>query len=356
VNHAVVLAGGRGERFWPLSRAGRPKQLLALLGDRTMLDATLSRLAPLVPPARTFIVTHKRLAGEVRGAVPGIPADQILAEEEGRNTAPAIALSCLWIARRDPDAVVLVTPSDHHIENAQSFADVVRLAFETASRGDLLLTFAVKPTRPETGYGYIEIGPRLPAAAGVFAVASFQEKPPLKTARRFLREGRYFWNSGMFVFRARVLLQAVSEHLPGLSSALDRLGPHLGTPREADAMKAFYGEAEPISIDYGVFEKAKNVAAIKADLGWDDLGTLASLERVFPPDADGNTSRGRTLSLETKDAILIAEGGLVAAFGVRDLIVVHTPDVTLVLPRERASELKRLVETLSARSDAKEFL
>lgn len=358
VNHAVVLAGGRGERFWPLSRRDRPKQLLTLLGDRTMLETTLSRLSPLVPIERTLIVTHRGLAEDVRASARGLPPEQILAEETGRNTAPAIALACLWIAHRDPGAVVLVTPSDHHIERSDVFNKAVRLAFEVAAQEDLLLTFAVRPTRPETGYGYIEIGRHLPAgpSRSVFAVASFQEKPPLRTAKRFLREGRYFWNSGMFVFRAGVLLKAVGEHLPPLAAALEKVRPHLGTAREAQAVRDFYLGVDPISIDYGVFEKAGNVAAVKADFGWDDLGTLASLERVQEPDAGGNTRRGQVFVLEAKDSILVSEGGLLAAFGVRDLVIVHTPDVTLVMPRERASDLKKVVDALRDTPEGKEYL
>jgi mannose-1-phosphate guanylyltransferase len=358
VNHAVVLAGGRGERFWPLSRRNRPKQLLTLLGDRTMLESTLARIAPVVPVERTVIVTHRSLVEEINAAAHTLPAEQILAEEVGRNTAPAIGLACLWISRRDPAAVVLVTPSDHYVERSDVFDTAVRIAFDVAAREDLLLTFAVRPTRPETGYGYIELGPHLPTgpAGSVYSVASFEEKPPLRTAKRFVREGRYYWNSGMFVFRASLLLQTLEVHLPGLAALLEKVRPHLGTPREAAAIRDFYLEAEAISIDYGVMEKAGNVAAVKVDFGWDDLGTLVSLERVQRPDAEGNTQRGKVLGLDVHDCILIGEGGIVAAFGVRDLIIVHTPDATLVMPRDRASDLKQIVEALAARPDGKDFL
>lgn len=335
----IVLAGGKGERFWPVSRLKRPKQLLKLLSDRTLLEETLDRIAPLAPPEQTLIITTRLLGPVIRDLVFGYP---VIEEPVGKNTAPAIAVAARWAALQDPEGMLVVLPADHVIRPERTFLEDVRFAFRVANQG-FLVTFGVPPTRPETGYGYIEAGEALIQEGDrrAFRARGFKEKPDRKMAETYLRAGNYFWNSGMFVWKTRTILEAFREHMPEVGKALERLDP-----LSVQGLEAFYREAPEISVDYGIMEKARNIAMVRARFFWEDLGSFRALERVVEKDAEGNFARGASISLDAEGNILFAEGGLVAALGVRDLVIVHTPDVTLVMPKEEAQRVKELLARL----------
>ena len=329
--HAVLLAGGSGTRFWPLSRAQRPKQFLELVTDRTLLAETYARVAPLCGPPHTWVVCGRSHADAVRAALPELLPEHVLVEPAARNTAPAIGLAAGRALREDRDALLLVLPSDHHIAHPDRFRQAL----------------GIRPTRAETGYGYLRRGAE--RERGVFAVEAFVEKPDAATARGYLQDPRYSWNAGIFVFRADALLEALRRHLPAVHDGLARIS--------ADAASA--GEIFPrlpsISIDYGVMEpesaSTRRIALVAADdLGWSDVGSFATLPEVRKLDARGNALSGDALALECTDCVVLSEGGrLVAALGLDGLCVIDSGDALLVIPRDRAQDVRAVVEALKAR-------
>lgn len=353
MTHAIVLAGGRGERFWPLSRTGRAKQFLPLIGEKTLLGATVERIAPLVAPWRLVVITGRDQADAVLASLPGLPPDHLVAEPAGRNTAPAVAVGAVWARRRDPEAVLLVVPSDAWVGDEAAYRAALAAAVEAAGREEALITIGVVPTRPETGYGYLEIAEAAGAGPPLFGVRRFVEKPDAGTALEYLAGGRHLWNCGIFVMRARVFLAALEEHLPPVFEALERLEAAGLESREA--LEAFYRAVPSVSIDYGVMEKAANVLTVRGAFPWDDLGSWLALERVLPPDGDLVT-RGEVLALESPGSVIYSEQGLVAALGVPDLVIVRTGEATLVVPKERAQEVRTLVQRLGQRDEWRRYL
>jgi mannose-1-phosphate guanylyltransferase len=350
--YAVILAGGRGERFWPLSRSRKAKQFLPIAGERTLLAETSSRVGPLVPESRQLVVSGKDQVDLVRQSLPTLPPGQILAERFGKNTAPAVALGAAWVLSRDADATLVVIPSDAWVGDVAAYRESLERAVTAALASDALVTLGVTPTRPETGYGYLEVGDELPGQAGVFEVRRFVEKPDPALALAYVTGGRHLWNCGIFVMKARVVLDAIRRFLPDVAEPLDRLDFSRAVAQgEVDA---FYDAVPSVSIDYGVMEKADNVLTVRSTFAWDDLGSWAALERVRPA-GDGALSHGDALLLDSPGAIVYSESGLVAVLGVPDLIVVRTADATLVLPRERAQEVRRIVQTLAERDDLKRY-
>ncbi len=337
---AVILAGGRGERFWPLSRSGRAKQFLPLVGDRTLLAATAERLAPLVPLARSFVITGADQGPLVLASLPDIPPGNVVAEPAGRNTAPAVAVGAHRAAALDPEAVIVVVPSDAWIGDENAYRAALATAVSTAERQDVLVTIGAVPNRPETGYGYLEIAD---PKADVQPVARFVEKPDADTAVRYVTGGRHLWNCGIFVMKARVYVEALRLHLPEVAAALARI--------DTDGLDAFYAAVPSISIDYGVMEKASNVMTVRAAFAWDDLGSWSALERVLPAEGHGDV-----LALDSEGSVLYAEEGVIAALGVPDLIVVRTARATLVLPKSRAQDVRRIVRELGENERLREYL
>lgn len=348
--YAVVLAGGRGERFWPKSRAARPKQLQALTGGRTMIEETLARVEPLAPPPRQWIVTSADLAGAV-GSVVG-PGPRVIGEPLGRNTAPAIAMAASEIARSDPEAVMLVLPSDHHIRDVPGFRSALDRAAELAERG-YLATIGIRPDRPETGYGYVERGEAV--GGGCFAVKSFREKPDRETAQGFVASGRFYWNGGIFAWSVPVILDNLRKHMPALHRATMDWQGRGGLAAGPEAFGEYFQPLEGISIDYGVMEKADRVAVVEGDFGWDDLGSWEAAARYYREDGSGNRLSGRALSLDSSNSIVVSDQGLVALLGVEDLIVVRSGNAVLVCRRDRAQDVRRVVEELG-RAGEKEFI
>jgi len=348
--HVVILAGGAGTRFWPAGRRDRPKQLLPIASDRTMLRETLARCETLAPPNRTWIVTNERQAADTRTEAPEIPPAQILAEPHMRNTAAAIALAAAHIARREPDAVMVVLPADHVIQPPELFARTFEAAAKRAREAGTLITVGIEPTGPATGYGYIETGDPVAEIDGfeVRAVKSFKEKPDAPTAAAFLAAGGYFWNAGTFVWSVDTFLAALNEHLPAHQAVLDTMASDLDAGRAPAADD--YARFENVPVDIGIMERAQNVEVIPARFEWDDVGSWLALDRLRERDEQGNVVTGEHVGIDTSDCIVIGRPDhVIATIEVADLIIVSTPDATLVCPKDRAEDVKKIVEQLKAR-------
>ncbi len=351
--YAVIMAGGSGTRFWPLSRRARPKQFLAIGTPRTLIEETVGRLAPLIPPERAMVVAGEGHVPAIRGLLP----DQWLVTEPcARNTAPCVGLAAIHLMARDPDAVMAVLPADHHIADAAGFRRLIAAAEERAREGEIV-TLGIRPDRPETGYGYIHYNREdtLATSSGVevCGVRRFVEKPPKAVAERYLAEGGYLWNSGMFIFTARRILSDIRRYLPAMAAALDRIALALGTPAEAEVTAREFNGMESVSIDYGVMEHAERVRVVPADIGWNDVGHWAALADFGTPDAAGNVVSGlgdrpgNVALIDTRDAIVQSSAGrFIALLGVDNLVVVDTPDALLLCARDRVQDVRRVVSRL----------
>jgi mannose-1-phosphate guanylyltransferase len=315
-----------------------------------MLQQTVARVAPMIPPERMLVITGADQADAVRKQLPDVPAANVVAEPCPRDTAPCVGLAAAIVARKDPEGVMIVMPADHVIRPDDVFRKTVRAAVSVIeSDPTAFVTFGVKPTRPETGYGYIERGERLGAIEGiaVHKVAQFREKPDLATAERFLADGRFAWNSGIFMWKARAILDALATHRPGIASTLDRIAPALGTPGEAEAVAREFPEMERIPIDKAVMEKAPNVRVLDVIYDWNDVGDWRSLSGLVPPDANGNTLQGPVHLVDTRNSIVVSdEGRLIATLGLEDVVIIQSAGATLVARKDQLDKLKGLVEGL----------
>jgi mannose-1-phosphate guanylyltransferase len=349
---AVIMAGGTGTRFWPRSREKTPKQLLEILGKGTMIQNTLKRLGHLVDIKDVFIVTNKIQRSLLAKQLPNVPEENILVEPVGRNTAPCIGLAALHAKRLDPTAVVIVLPADHVIQDTDEFTRVLSLAVETARESCSLLTIGIQPTRPETGYGYIQVynedGDHNPYfSKGVYRVKTFAEKPNLQTAERFLASGDFLWNSGMFVWRVDVILNEIERCLPDLYAELRKIEDTIGGPNYQATLELVYGLIRGISVDYGVMEKAKEVYVIPAEFGWSDIGSWDEVFRVSGKDDNGNSITGKVIQKDTRNSyIYSAPGKVVATIGVDDLIVVNTDDAVLICKKGSSQDVKEISDYL----------
>jgi mannose-1-phosphate guanylyltransferase/mannose-6-phosphate isomerase len=351
MDHAVVLAGGSGTRFWPESRTSRSKQFLDLTGGGPMIRETLDRLRPVVPPERLWIVAGRKDAAHLSPGALGIPKRNILLEPEGKNTAPAIALAAAVIARTDPDAVILAAPADHAIGDVRAFHAVIRKGLRLARDTGRFITLGVPPTHPSTGYGYIERGKPFPGRVkGAFAVARFTEKPDLATARRFLRSGRFDWNSGVFLFRADTFADRLSRFLPEVDRRIRGAlrGGENGFERR---LKEAYRQMPSISIDYGILEKEQGILVLPANMGWSDLGTWRSLHEFLGVEG-GNVTFGDVILTDCRNTLVRTDGGLVAVLGMEDTVVVRCGDAVLVCPRSRSEDVKEIVGEIRRRYPA----
>jgi mannose-1-phosphate guanylyltransferase len=351
--HAMIMAGGGGTRFWPRSRRGRPKQFLTLSGGRSLLQQALDRVEAQAPPARCWVITGEAYRDETRRQLPALPPDQVIGEPVGRDTAPCVGLGAALIARADPDAVLLTTPADHVIEPTQRFRDAVHVAVQLADEHPgALITFGVAPTYAAVGYGYIQRGEVLPARQGltVVRVKQFHEKPDEGTAQRYLESGEYYWNSGIFVWRAATILAALQAHRPALADAVQRIAAAWETPRRDEVLRREYEAIQPISIDKAVLEPAREVLVVQAPYQWDDVGSWLALERLNPQDADRNTVQATHCGLDTRNCVIVGEPGqLIATIGVSDLLIVRDGDAVLVADRRQEAAVKQLVQRLRDR-------
>lgn len=347
--HAVIMAGGSGTRFWPESRGPQPKQLLKLVGERTMIQATVDRIAALVPADRVLIVTNAQLVEEIRRQLPQLPSRALLGEPCRRDTAPCIGLAALEIVRNDPAGIMAVMPSDHVISPDDKYcaaiAQAQRLVEESPER---IVTFGIRPTYPAESFGYIERGAAL--ASGVYRVQQFREKPKAELAREYLAAGTFYWNSGIFVWKAATILAALEARQPQMMSHLKKIAAAAGTASFAQVLEREFTAIQGISIDYAVMEHATDVVVIEAPFGWDDVGSWQAISRLQGTDAEGNTVAARHLGLRTKGTIVRgADDHLIVTLGVEDLIVVHTPDATLVANKHDEEAIRQLVKLIAER-------
>jgi mannose-1-phosphate guanylyltransferase len=362
--YVAIMAGGGGTRFWPWSREKRPKQILPIISKRSMIWETVDRLRPFIAPEKIFIVTSRPQAEDLRRQVPQIPRRNLLLEPVGKNTAPCLCLAALHIQKKDPTAVMVALPADHFISNRPGFLKTLRGAVKVAATQNLLITLGIRPTEPETGYGYIQKGETLETVQGppVFRAKAFREKPTLPKARAYLRRGDYFWNSGIFIWQAGVFLEAVKNLLPRLYGEMAPLQNSLGTPRERRVLEKIYARVQSVSVDYGIMEKAANVALMEAQFSWNDVGSWAALGKIWPQDDKGNArsgetlaARGKILAIDSEGCLIRGEGKLIAVIGLKDTIVVEAGNAFLVCPRERAQEVRKVLQELKDRG-WKEYL
>ncbi len=352
--HAIVMAGGSGTRFWPASRAALPKQLLPLAGEQTLLEDTVDRLDGLVPPDRVMVVTAARLLDAVRRQVPKVPDAGLVGEPCKRDTAPCIGLAALLVSRHDPDAIMAVMPSDHVIRPAEGFRAAIRQAAALVEQSPgRLVTFGIKPTYAAECFGYIQQGEPLdclPAAAAVHTVARFREKPPASVAQEYLEAGNYLWNGGIFVWKAATILAALAERQPECLAHLNRIADAWDTPARDTVFAEEFAAIKGISIDYAVLEHARDVVVIEAPFSWDDLGGWSAVARQRGGDTDGNTVVGRHLGIDSSRTIVHAgDDHLVVTMGLTDMLVVHTPDATLVAHRAHEEAVRKVVAELEKR-------
>jgi mannose-1-phosphate guanylyltransferase len=346
--HTVILAGGRGERFWPLSRQDRPKQLLALNGQRTMLEETIERVIELVPLERTYVVTGSHLTEPVAKALPRLRKENLMAEPCGRNTCMAIGLAAAEIGRHDPDAVMLVLSADHRIEPAERLRSILAFGADLASSEAALVTIGITPSRAETGYGYIEVADTLCTQGDItaFRVAGFKEKPEPRQAQIYYYGRKHLWNAGIFVWSVPVIWRALAQHCPLHFAALEKCRE---APGDLAVRKASYDAVPDISIDFAVLEKAENVVTIKADLVWDDVGSWLALDRMRERDHDGNVRAGSVIAVDSTESIIYNDAeGLIATLGISDLVVVRSGPVTFVAHKSRVNQIRNLVQQVQS--------
>jgi mannose-1-phosphate guanylyltransferase len=344
--YAVIMAGGRGTRFWPRSRKRHAKQVLKVFGDRSLIQQTVERLLPLVPAERIWVITNHDLRPEIARQLPEVPPRQIVAEPAQRNTAPCIGLAAHILRSFDPEALMGVFPADHLITTPKPFQRLVRAAYRAAARNHLVV-FGIRPRWAETGYGYIEFPQGFqPDALKPVPVVRFREKPDLATARRYLRAGRFYWNSGIFFWRASVFLEELEKYLPETARLLAQL-PRFADRRFTARLREIYPRCENISVDYAVLEKSRNVVGFPSNaIEWNDVGSWNAVYELLPHDADGNAARGDALFHTSSGNYVDAENKLVALLGVRNLIVVDTPDALLVADRAQAQKVGEIVKAL----------
>lgn len=355
--YACILAGGRGERFWPMSTLQRPKQVLALSSDKPMLAEAVDRIADLVPPEQVLVITNASLVDACRSAIPQVPAENVIGEPCGRDTAAACALAGAIVAKRSPDGVLAMLTADHVMRDVDRFRAVLGAAFEKAEREPVIVTLGIKPDFPSTGFGYIECGEGQTEHSVVFRPAKrFVEKPDRETAERYLETGRYLWNGGMFIWSVRTLQDALERHVPVLAQMACDLRPSIDTLDFAGALQDAYAPLSRISIDYAVMEKAANIVTAESSFGWMDVGTWASLEKLHAKDSQGNTILGLVEALDSKDNVVVSKDRLTALIGVEDLVVVHAGEATLICPKHRTEDVKQLVQSLAGRGDCDAFL
>ncbi len=358
--YAVVMAGGKGERFWPQSRLSHPKQLLRLIGNLTLIEQTVERFDHMLQPDHIFVITNQDYVAPMRSLLPRIPAENIIGEPVGRDTGPCVALAAAMVKAKakNDDAVMVMLPADHVIRDTPSLLQVIRDSVDVAEQGSIV-TIGIEPTFPSTGYGYIHCGKKLenPSSTQFYRSEGFREKPDLETAGKFLEEKCYFWNSGMFIWSEKVLNSAFRKYAPELAALQDSLYNAALKGKLIDQLAIEFGKCRKISIDYAVMEKVDNVVVAKSTFDWDDVGSWTALRNQIRPEENNNVVRGLHEAVDTKDCIIVSDAKhLVATVDVQDLIIVHTDDATLVCNAKSAQKIKDLVQQIGSKPELSKFL
>jgi mannose-1-phosphate guanylyltransferase len=359
VIYSVIMAGGKGERFWPLSRSDCPKQLLRITSDKTMLEETIERMEGFIPLDQVRIVTGNDIKENIAELIPDIKVEHIYTEPFGRNTCLAIGLSAAMLHKEDPDGLMVVLSSDHLIKPKDALLDILRVATGICNDHDWLITLGITPTRPEIGYGYIELGDHFDTIDGVsvYKVAEFNEKPTRVVAQQYYYDRKHLWNSGMFIWSVKSILKAINKHKPELGEALKKYTDSIGTPEEEEIKKELYINAENVSIDVAILEQANNVLSLKADLTWDDVGSWLALDRIRERDSESNILVGNVVNLGAFESIIYNDSdGMIATLGVSDLIIVKTDNIVMVAHKTRVNEIKSLLSKFGGDEELEKYL
>jgi len=347
--HAIIIAGGAGTRFWPVSKKARPKQFLSLdEGGKSLLRMTFERLSGTIPPQRIYVVTSAAQRDMTSRDLPELNLENIFAEPVPRSTAAAIGYAVIRVMRNDPQAGFLVLPSDHLIEDKDRFVSTLTAGAQAAAKSGSIVTFGIKPSNPSTGFGYIRKGEEYADMDGIkaYEVGGFREKPDAKTAADYTGSGEYLWNAGIFVFKGSAFLSALEKHLPKHHEALSKICESIQSREEETVTIKEYYALEPVSIDYGLLEKMENIKMVESDFDWKDIGSWSAMEQVLGKDNDNNAAKGDSVMIDSKDNVVMSEGGVIAAVGVEGLVIVHTPNATLVCKKEDAEKVRSVVEKL----------
>ena len=347
-HYCVIMAGGVGSRFWPLSRHARPKQFLDIPGiGKSFIRHTYERFARIIPPENFLVVTHQIYVPLVLEQLPELSENQILGEPIARNTAPCIAYAAYRLRAQDPGATMIVTPSDHLILNEEEFICAIGESIEYAEAHPVLMTIGIRPTRPDTGYGYIQAGECRSESCTIMQVKTFTEKPNLEMAQVFLDSGDFYWNSGIFVWKTETILNALQNFLPETEQLFESIRGHYNTPNESSEIEKVYSQCRGISIDFGVMEKAENVCMRSSDFGWSDIGAWSSLYQHFDKDAEGNVTSGQVVAYDTRNCMIVASGERLAVVeGLKDYIVVMHDDVLMICPKTNEQNIKKYIDDL----------
>lgn len=357
MDYALIMSGGMGTRFWPKSRYNMPKQFLRTVGDKTMIQNTVDRIEKCIPHENICIVTNKNYVRMIKKQLPKIKGGNIFIEPYNRETATCIGYAAVRLLKKDPEAVMIVLPSDHMISNKDEFKRTIDEALNIAKSEDLLVTMGVVPRRPETAYGYIEIGKPLEGYGDIpaYRAKRFTEKPNKTVAQMFIDKGTFLWNSGMFVWRASALLSEMEKYLPDLFGSLMQMAGALGTLEEERVVNEEYEKIDGISIDFGIMEKSPDVAVLKTNLDWDDIGTWNALEKYYMKDDDNNIINGLCSTIDTKNSMIFGDQRLIATIGVNNILVVDTGDIVLICDRERDQDIKEMVRQLNSQRGFERF-
>lgn len=344
----LIMAGGSGTRFWPRSREKKPKQFLKIFGNETLIQSTINRFLPLTSKENIFIISKEVQKEEIEKQNLTVPVENILFEPTGKNTLPCIGLASLIMIRQNPDGIIIVTPSDQLIDNHPLFRETIKTAIEIAEKENGFVTIGITPSKPATGFGYIEIESQLKTGNDIAAykVKQFVEKPNLETALKYVNAKTFFWNSGMFIFKSSVLWDAIKRFSPDIFAALIEIESHIGKPSFNSELNRIYSSIEEISIDYGIMEKADNVYLVKGDFVWNDLGSWEQVYELSEKDASNNATYGEVLLEDTENSCVYTSQGIIAVMGMKDILAVQDGNATLICKRERGEDIKKLVERL----------
>jgi len=350
-NYCLIMAGGSGTRFWPRSRVKKPKQYLSLFGNLSLIQESVQRFANFIQEESIYIVSAKSQKEVLEEQTTNLPKENLIYEPVGKNTLPAIGLAALFITKKDPEGILIVSPSDHLIQNDELFIQTIQSAVQIAKEKDGIVTIGITPKFPATGYGYVQTAKEIKIGQVIksFEVSRFVEKPNLEVVTGYLQEGGFFWNSGIFIFKVSVFLESVQKYAPALYADLLRINEHIGTKGYDEALDRIYNEVESISIDYGILEKAKNVFLVQGDFVWNDLGSWEEVYKYDKKDENQNAKVGEVIFLDTKNSYVYAPDSLVAVVGLEDVIVVQEGDTILVCKRDSAEEIKSVVSEINKR-------